>query len=76
MVLGKLLVPGRPTSLEKCGLGLFGHFSFVYYLSFLSHSLWETAGYRLKFCLKGPLNQQQPTNQSNSFVVFSLVPRC
>ena len=30
--------------------------------SFLSPSLWETTGYRLKYCLKGPLNPE-PTNQ-------------
>ena len=28
----------------------------------LSPSLWETARYRLKYCLKGPLNPK-PTNQ-------------
>ena len=31
--------------------------------SFLSPSNWETARYRLKYCLKGPLSQKQPTNQ-------------
>ena len=30
----------------------------------LSPSLWETARYRLKYCLKGPLNPKQPTNQN------------
>ena len=25
--------------------------------------LWETARYRLKYCLKGPLNPKQPTNE-------------
>ena len=70
-VLGKLSVPGRPTSLNdsraraycacsRCGWGLFGH---IYLFSFLSPSLWETARYRLKYCLKGPLNPKQPTNQ-------------
>ena len=29
-----------------------------------SPSLWEMARYRLKYCLKGPLNPKQPTNQS------------
>ena len=29
----------------------------------LSPSLWETARYRLKYCLKGPLKPKQPTNQ-------------
>ena len=38
-------------------------FSLVYHFSFLSPSLWETARYRLKYCLKGPLNPKQPTNQ-------------
>ena len=74
MVLGKLPVPGRPTYLDKswaraycacsrCGWGLFGHFSLVYHLSFLSPFLWKTARHRLKYCLKGPLSPKQPTNQ-------------
>ena len=33
-------------------------------LSSLSPSLWETARYRLKYCLKGPLNPKQSINQS------------
>ena len=34
-------------------------------LSFLifSPSVWETARYRLKYCLKGPLSPKQPINQ-------------
>ena len=73
MVLGKLLVPGRPTNLDHrraraycacsgCGWGLFGHFflSPIISLSFLP--LWETARYRLKYCLKGPLSLKQPNN--------------
>ena len=44
------------------GGGLFGHF-FLPSIFFLSPSLWETARYRLKYCLKGPLNPKQPTNQ-------------
>ena len=36
-------------------------FSLIYLFSFLSPSLWETARYRLKNCLKGPLNPKQPT---------------
>ena len=74
MVLGKLPVPGRPTDLDhsraraycacsRCGWGLFGlYFSRLSFLS-ISPSLWETARYRLKYCLKGPLNPKQPTNQ-------------
>ena len=72
MVLGKLPVPGRPTYLEKVGQeptalavgaggGCLDIFS-LYHFSFLSPSLWETARYRLKYCLKGPLSLNQPTN--------------
>ena len=35
--------------------------------SLLSPSLWETTRYRLKYCLKGPLNPKQPTNQLSVF---------
>ena len=70
-VLGKLPVPGRPTNLDysraraycpcsRCRWGLFGHFFSIYHFSFLSPSLWETARYRLKYCLKGPLSPKQP----------------
>ena len=38
-------------------------FSLVYHFPFLTPSLWETARYRLKYCLKGPLSPNQPTNQ-------------
>ena len=74
MVLGNFPVPGRLTNLNKsramaycassrCGWELFGHFfSLVCHFSFLSPSLWETARYRLKYCLKGPLNPKQTTN--------------
>ena len=45
------------------GGGCMDIFSLIYYLSFLSPSLWETTRYRLKYCLKGPLSPKQPTNQ-------------
>ena len=35
----------------------------------LSPSLWDTARYRLKYCLKGPLNPNQPTNQPKSVYI-------
>ena len=74
MVLGKLPVPGRsiiwmtvgqgPIALAVvAGRGLFGHFTLRYLFSPPSPSLWETARYRLKYCLQGPLNPNQPTNQ-------------
>ena len=53
-----------PNALAVCaGGGCFGHFSPVYHYSNLSPSLWEMAQYRLKYCLKGPLNPKQPTNE-------------
>ena len=42
-------------------------FSLIYLFSFLSPFLWETARYRLKYCLKGPLNPKQPTNQPTKY---------
>ena len=72
MVLGKLLVPGRPTNLDKVGQGPIalaegaggdysGHFYSLSFLVSLSPSFGETARYRLKYL--GPLNPKQPTNQ-------------
>ena len=43
--------------------------SLIYHFSFLSPSVWDTARYRLKYCLKGPLNPEQPTNQ-----IFHRIP--
>ena len=73
MVMGKLPLPGHTTIWIIVGQGLFalavgaggelfGHFLTLLYPSLFSPSLWETARYRLKCCLKGPLNpkQQQP----------------
>ena len=75
MVLGKLPVPGRPTIWIIVGQrptalavgadgGCLDIFTLIYPFFPLSPSLWETARYRLKlYCLKGPLNPKQPTNQ-------------
>ena len=74
MVLGKLPVPGHPTNFDssraraycacsRCGWGLFGHFFLSSIISLLSPSFLETARYRLKYYLKGPLSPKQPTNQ-------------
>ena len=73
MVLGKLPVPGRPTIWITVGQGptalavgagggCLDIFILIYPFSALSPSLWETARYRLKYCLKGPLNPNS-TNQ-------------
>ena len=39
--------------------------SLVCHFSFLTPSLWETARYRLKYCLKGPLSPNKQTNQNS-----------
>ena len=76
MVLGNLPVPGHPTIWTKVGQGptasavgagggCLDIFTLIYPFSPLSPSLWETARYRLKYCLKGP---KQPTNQPQSLV--------
>ena len=72
-MLGKLPVPGRPTILITVGQGpialavgaggsCLDIFTLIYPFFSLSPSLWETVRYRLKYCLKGPLNPKQPTN--------------
>ena len=73
-MLGNLPVLGRPTILIAVGQGpialavgagggCLDIFTLIYPFSSLSPSLWETARYRLKYCLKGPLNPKQSTNQ-------------
>ena len=73
MVLGKLPVPGHPTILitvgqrptalaVSAGRGGLDIFTLIYPFSPLSPFLWETARYRLKYCLKGPLNPKQSIN--------------
>ena len=84
MVLGKLPVPGRPTIWITVGQGpaalavgagggCLDIFNLIYPFFPLSPSLWETARYRLKYCLKGPLNPKLPTNQ-HQFVWDVSVP--
>ena len=74
MVLRKLPVPGRPTIwmivgqgptalAVGAGGGCLDIFTLLYLFSPLSPSLQETARYRLKYCLKGPLNPKQPTTK-------------
>ena len=86
-MLGKLPVPGRPTNLNysraraycacnRCGWGVVWTFFLSSITSLLSPSLWETARYRLKYCLKGLLNPDQPTNQliSSQVILVNLSP--
>ena len=74
MVLGKLPVPGRPTIRITVGLGptalavgaggcCLDIFTLIYPFFPLDPSLWETARYRLKYCLSGPLTPKT-TNQN------------
>ena len=73
MVLGKLPVLGRPTILTTVGqgpialavgrVGVVWTFLLSSIVSLLSPSLWETVRYRLKYCLKGPLNPKQQTKK-------------
>ena len=67
MVLGNLPVPGRPTIWMIVGQGpialavgadggCLDIFTLLYPFSLLFLPLWETARYRLKYSLKGPLN--------------------
>ena len=64
MVVGNLPVPGRPTIwitvgqgptalAVSAGWGCLDIFTLIYPFSPLSPSLWETARYRLAYCLKG-----------------------
>ena len=80
MVLGKLPVPGRPTIWITVGQGptalavgagggCLDIFTLIYPFFPLSPSLWETARYRLKYCLKGPLNPK-PTNQPKNWTIL------
>ena len=80
MVLGKLPVPGRPTIWITVGQGptalavgagggCLDIFTLIYPFFLLSPSLWETARYRLKYCLKGPLNPT-PTNQPTNLHLY------
>ena len=72
-------MPGRPTIWITVGQrptaltvgadgGCLDIFTLLYPFSPLPSSLWETARYRLKYCLKGPLNPKQPTNQFNNLI--------
>ena len=83
-MLGKLPVPGRPTISNTVGQGptalavgagggCLDIFNLIYPFSSLSPSLWETARYRLKYCLKGPLNPKQPTNQPTRELTVRIV---
>ena len=62
-------VPGRPVGQGPIALavgaggGCLDILTLLYPFSPFSPSLWETARYRLKYCLKGPLNPKQQQQQ-------------
>ena len=85
MVLGKLLVPGRPRILIRVGQGphtlavgaggdCLDSFTLIYPFSPspLSPSLWGTVRYRLRYCLKGPFNPKQPTKAKARINIIDL----
>ena len=58
------IVGHGPTALTVgAGWDVWTFFSFAYRFCVLAPSLWETARYRLKYCLKRPFNPKQPANQ-------------
>ena len=82
MALGNLPVPGRPTIwmilgqgptalAVGAGGGCLDIFTLINPFFPLSPSLWETARYRLKYCLKGLLSPKQPTNQVSNMYLLS-----
>ena len=63
-----IVVGQGPSALAVgAGGGCLDIFSLVYHFSCLSPSLWETARYRLKYCLKGPLSQKTTTTTTINF---------
>ena len=58
----RIVGQGPICTCSRCGWGLLDSFT-LYLFSSLSPSLWETVQYRRKYCLRGPLNLKQPTNQ-------------
>ena len=88
MVLGKLSVTGRPTIWITVRLGpialavgaggsCLDCFTLIYpfFLPLFSPSPWEAARYRLKYCLKSPLNRK-PLNKQRfdlHFYLFSII---
>ena len=79
VVLGKLSVSGCHTNLDdgmaraccdcsRCGWGCLDIVFLSSVISLLSPSLLETARYRRKYCLKGPLSSKQPTMELSTHI--------
>ena len=71
MVLGKLPVPGRLTIWMIVGQG---HIALAVGAGVgcldIFPSLWETARYRLKYCLKGPLSSKTTNQPTTYFYIY------
>ena len=68
-----IIVGQGPIALAvSVGGGCLDIFFSLYPFSPLSPSLWETARYRLKYCLKGPLNPQNNQCMHCAFTAFAL----
>ena len=65
-VLLILIIVGQEPTVLAVGAGGGGLDFFFYHFSVLSPSLWETARYRPKYCLKAQNNQQPTTWKENS----------
>ena len=84
MVQEKFPVPGRPTVWIRVGqgptalaVGVGGGCLDIFTLDYpfcpLSPSLWETARYRLKYCLKGPLKPKTTNQPTIMFVLLKIL---
>ena len=62
--------PGPIALTVGAGGGCLDIFTLVYPFFSLSPALWETARYRLKYCVKVPLNPNQPANQLHLVTVW------
>ena len=86
MVLGKLPVPRRPTFLDvsraraycacsRCGWGCLDIFTLLCLFSLLSPSRWETARYRLKYCLYSDVPHNTYVNLTDGNLAVFILPR-
>ena len=73
----RLSIVGQgPTALAVgAGWGGLDIFSLIYHFSLLSPSLWETARYRLQYCLKGLFNPKQTTNHKNVNISYCFLTK-
>ena len=67
----RIIVGQGPIALAVgAGGGCLDIFILLYPFSPPSISLWETARYRLKYCLKEPINLKQPDNQCRGVLQY------